>query len=106
MSDAARAVARRLKLSEPIHDAGRTITELEFAKPKARIYRLIDSLNDIGGDQVLAIIADLCGISEEAVCELDWDDTNEAAAIVGELLKPKKKGRRPTGPRRKAGGKS
>ena len=107
MSDTpARRVVERLELTDPIHDGGRTITVLEFGKPKARIYRLIDSLQEIGGDQVIAVIADLCGISEEAVEELDWDDAENASEIVGKLLAPKKKPRSPGGSkRRKAGGK-
>ena len=111
MSEGARRIVKRLKLSEAIHDAGETITQLEFSKPKARLYRLIDSTTDVGGDQVLAVIADLCDIGEEAVEELDWDDAAAASDIVGDLLGSKKKGskqkkkapRRGTGKRRKAG---
>lgn len=101
-----RKIVKTLELSEPIHDAGETITKLEFGKPKARIFRLIESTSDIGGAQILAIIADLCQIGEEAVDEIDWADVEKAAAIVGELLQPKKKGRPRSGSKtRKAGAK-
>ena len=101
----ARAIVERLTLTDPIHDGGRTITELEFGKPKARLYRLIDDLNQIGGEQILEVIADLCGISVDAVEELDWEDAEKAARIVGNLLAPKKKGRapQPTSRRRRGG---
>ena len=105
MSDAPRRIVRKLKLSDPIHDAGRTIETLEFSRPKARIYRLIESTSEVRGDQILAIIADLCDIGEDAVEELDWDDANAASEIVGELLTTKKKGSRTGSRRRKAGGK-
>jgi len=106
LSEGARRIVKTLDLTEPIHDAGETITKLEFAKPKARLYRLIDSLTEIGGDQVLAVIADLTGISVEAIEEMDWDDAEAAAEIVGDLLKPKKKARPAGGRRRKGGGKN
>ena len=107
MSEGSRRIVRRFKLSEPIHYAGETITELEFSKPKARLYRLIDTMNEVGGEQVLEVIADLCGISVEAVEELDWDDAEAASTIVGELLKSKKKApRSAAGRRRKSGAKT
>lgn len=105
MSDAPRKIVRKLKLTDPIHDAGRTIETLEFGRPKARIYRLIESMSEVSGSQVLALIADLCDISEEAVEELDWDDANAASEIVGELLTTKKKGSRVGSKPRRAGGK-
>ena len=95
-----RKIVRTLDLTEPIHDAGKTISKLEFSKPKARIFKLIDDLNEIGGDQVLAVIGDLCAIGPEAVDEMDWDDAAAASAIVGELLNPKKKS--PSGKNSKA----
>ncbi len=103
MSEGSRRVARKLKLSVPIHDAGREIKELEFERPKARLFRLIENLEDIGGEQILSIIGDLCGIGPEAVDELDWDDVTAAGAILGELLNPKKKRARPVSKRRKGG---
>ena len=105
MSNAARKIVRKLKLSDPIHDAGRTIETLEFARPKARIYRLIESTTEVSGSQILALIADLCDIGEDAVEELDWDDANAASEIVGELLETKKKGSRAGSRPRRAGGK-
>jgi hypothetical protein len=103
LSDGSRRIARKLKLSEPIHDAGRKIEELEFERPKARLFRLIENLEDIGGEQILSIIADLCDIGSEAVDEMDWEDITAAGKIVGELLNPKKKRSRPTSKRRKGG---
>lgn len=104
MSDARRKIVRKLKLTDPIHDAGRTIETLEFGKPKARLYRLIESTSELGGNQLIALIADLCDIGEDAVEELDWEDANAAAEIVGELLKTKKKGSRASSRPRRAGG--
>lgn len=104
MSDTDRRIVRRLKLSEPIHDAGKKIEELEFERPKGRIFRLIENLEEIGGEQILSIIGDLCGIGSEATDELDWEDVTAAGAIVSELLNPKKKRRsQPVLKRRKAG---
>lgn len=105
MSDVRHRIVRKLKLTDPIHDAGRTIDTLEFGRPKARIYRLIDSTSEVRGDQILEIIADLCDIGVDAVEELDWDDANAASEIVGELMTTKKKGSRASSRRRKTGGK-
>lgn len=103
--ESTRNIVRRMKLSDPIHDAGRTIDTLEFTKPKARLFRLIDSTATVGGDQILALIGDLCDLGPDAVDELDWDDVVEASEIVSELMTKKKKGSRASSPPRRVGGK-
>ena len=95
---------KRLKLTTPIHDAGETIDTLEFGRPKARLFTLIESIEDVGGHQLLAIVADLCGIGEEACGEIDFADFEKAAEIAGELLEPKKKGRPSSSTRRRKAG--
>lgn len=101
-----RTIVKRLKLETPIHDAGDTIATLEFGKPKARLYRLIDALEEVGGDQIIAVLADLCGVGEEAIEELDWDDAEKATLIVGELLNKKKKAKPRGGSKARKGGKN
>ena len=96
MKEQSRRIVRTLKLSEPIHDAGEEITELKFGRPKGRLFRLIDNLQEIGGEQILEVIGELCDIGSEACDELDWDDVIEAGAIVGELLRPKNKKKSPS----------
>lgn len=91
MKEQSRRIVRTLKLTTPIHDAGEEITELQFGRPKGRLFRLIENLEEIGGQQVLEVIGDLCEVGSEACDELDWDDVIEAGEIVGELLKGKKK---------------
>lgn len=100
-----RKIVRRLKLTDPVHDGGRTIDTLEFTKPKARLFRLIDSTATVGGDQILQLIGDLCDLGSEAVDELDWDDVVDAAEIVQELLTKKKKRSPASSQPRKVGGK-
>lgn len=95
---------KRLKLTDPIHDAGETIDTLEFGKPKARLFRLIESLDDVGGEQILAVVADLCDIGVEAAGEIDFADFEKAAEIAGELLQSKKKGRSSSVTRRRKTG--
>ena len=104
MSSGSRTIVRKLKLSDPIHDAGETITELQFSKPKGRLFLKIENMNEVGGAQIISVVADICGISEEACEEMDFHDLAEAGRIAGELMSPKKKGRSKPASRHRAGG--
>ena len=76
-----RNVVKTLELSEPIHDAGRTIDTLEFTEPRAGHLRVIDSTpGEVG--QAIKLLAALCDLSEAAVEEMKASDFQAASEIV------------------------
>lgn len=81
MSDVSRNIVRTLKLTDAIHDAGRTIETLEFAKPRARHLKVIDAAPG-AVTQGIRLIASLCDVSEDAIDELAVEDFEAASEIV------------------------
>ena len=80
-----REVIRTLELSDPIHDCGKEITQLEFSEPRARHLRVIDSTPGQVG-QAVKLIAALCNLSDEAVEELTAKDFGKASEIVANFF--------------------
>ena len=76
-----RAIIKTLELTEPIHDAGRTIEKLEFTTPRASHLRVIDTTpGDVG--RAVKLIASLCDVAEEAIDELLASDFEAASEIA------------------------
>lgn len=90
----ARAIVRTLKLSKPIHDAGRELAELEFLEPTSELFAEIDRVEAINSNAKrakdvislnFAILAHLTGVGVESLVTMTFRDGKAAIKIAGEI---------------------
>lgn len=90
-----RAILRTLKLSKPIHEADREITELEFFEPTGRLFAELERVqvqneNAKSPKQIrptsMVVLAHLTQIGTEALETASYLDLKKAFGIAGEII--------------------
>ena len=90
-----RALVRTMKLSKPIHDAGRELLELEFLEPTGRLYSAIERAQVTNANAKrardivstnLVILEHLTGVGPEALETATFSDLTKAIEIAGEIV--------------------
>jgi len=103
----AERIVSTVQLEEPIEAFGQTVERLEFRRPTAGITRHIGARHADGtpvsdGEVQLRMLAEVTGLSEEAVATLGWDDFERAQQVLGQLMDGSQ-GKRKQGARSKRG---
>lgn len=70
-----------MKLRYPVTFGSKTITELEFKRPKAKHFRKMPAAPGVG--DMLDLVASLTDQPSNVIDELDASDMEEALQIVG-----------------------
>lgn len=92
---AERAILRTLKLSTPVHEADREITELEFLEPTGRLYSALEraqiqNANARKPSEIvstnLVILHHLTGVGPATLETASFADLTKAFSIAGEIL--------------------
>lgn len=81
-----------VELTSPVHAFGREITELKLTRPKVRELRRAMRGAEGEFDVSAALIAELSGLSLEAVDEMALGDFMRATAALSGLLPPELRG--------------
>ncbi len=79
-----------LSLQHPVELGSEVIYELKIQRPKAKHFERFN-MGDPQFTDMLELLSQLSGQAPSTIRELDWDDTQEAFAILGKLLTPSRK---------------